>query len=273
MDLLEQLLADALPFGARHVALTGGEPHLHPAFEQMVETITAFGYTWHFVSHGQRSEPYLPVMAKHRDKLTHVSLSVDGADAETHDTLRNRPGAFEKVRASARTYVELGYKVRLSVTLNQQNKTQVEALVQLAREWSAYGINFAGTIPTDWNQELVLSDQQSLELYHQILALREQTKFDLRPVSSLQGRGGVNFCRNLNLHEAAFNARGELIFCCDTIEDGALIGSIKELPLYELVKRWLKQSADLQIQRAERIAKGNLGEKFDTCAFCNAFFN
>jgi hypothetical protein len=101
---------------------------------------------------------------------------------------------------------------------------------------------------------------------------REETNFDIRPLSSLYTRGGVNFCNNLNLCDLTFNASGELIFCCDT-NDHALIGSLKELPLRELIKRWLKESQDFQIQRAERIASGNLGEKFDTCTCCNTFFS
>lgn len=45
LELLDKLLTEAMPFGARHVALTGGEPHLHPRFEQMVDTIVRYGYT------------------------------------------------------------------------------------------------------------------------------------------------------------------------------------------------------------------------------------
>jgi MoaA/NifB/PqqE/SkfB family radical SAM enzyme len=272
MDLLEKLLTQALPYGANHVALTGGEPHLHPDFEAMVDKIIAFGYSWHFVSHGQRTEPYLPIMEKYRDKISHVTLSVDGANAETHDEIRNRKGAFDKVWTSAKKYVELGYRVRLSATLNQKNKMQLESLVQLARDWGAYGINFAGTIPVDWGKDLILTDSESLDLYQQIMDLREKTKFDIHPLSSLHTRGGVNFCRNLNLRELTFNSRGELIFCCDTIENGAVTGSLKDLHLTELIKLWLEQSKNLQTQRAERISAGKFGEKFDTCAFCNEYF-
>jgi MoaA/NifB/PqqE/SkfB family radical SAM enzyme len=88
MDLLDKLLTEALPFGAKHVAITGGEPHLHPDFEAMVDKIVAYGYTWHFVTNCQRTEPYLRVMEKHKDKVSHVAVSIDGATAETHDEIR-----------------------------------------------------------------------------------------------------------------------------------------------------------------------------------------
>lgn len=273
MDLLDKLLTEALPFGAKHIGLTGGEPHLHPDFEKMVEKIVGYGYTWHFVSHGQRTEPYLPLMDKYKDKISYVTLSIDGAKAETHDEIRKHKGAFEKVAASAKRYVELGYKVRINSTLNQKNKNEVAELIKLGCDIGAYSMGFAGTIPTSWNKELILNDKKSLELYQQIMTLRKESKIDVQTVSSLHTRGGVNFCNVLNLRELTFNSRGELIFCCDTTENGAAIDSLREYSFSELVKRWLEQSNALQAQRAERIATGNMGDKFDTCAFCNSFFN
>ncbi len=271
MDLLESLLAQALPFGATHVGLTGGEPHLHPRFAQMVETIIAYGYTWHFVSHGQRTEPYLPLMEKYRERFRHVALSLDGADAATHDAIRNRPGAFEKLQAAARQYVERGFKLRLAVTLNRRNKDQLPALVELAQAWGAAGMNLAAVIPVRWADHLALSDAESLALYEQAFDLRARTGFDIRPLSSLYTRGGVHFCNNLNLRELTFNARGELVFCCDTTEEGAVTGSLREKPLADLIVNWLEQSQRLQAARAEQIVRGDLPEKFDTCAFCNRF--
>ena len=273
MELLDKLLTEALPFGAKHVALTGGEPHLHPNFVEMVEKIVSYGYTWHFVSHGQRTEPYLPVMEKYRDKVSYITLSIDGAKAETHDEIRKHEGAFAKVTASAKRYVELGYKIRINSTLNQKNKPEVVELIKLACDLGASSIGFGGTIPTAWNKELTLSDDESLELYRQIVRLRKETNTAMNTLSSLHTRGGVNFCNVLNLRELTFNSRGELIFCCDTTENGAATGSLREYTFFALVKRWLKQSNALQAQCAERIVAGNIGEKFDTCAFCNSFFN
>ena len=49
-ELLPRLLNEARPFGANHVGFTGGEPHLHPRFSDLVETVANAGYTWLFVS-------------------------------------------------------------------------------------------------------------------------------------------------------------------------------------------------------------------------------
>ena len=85
LDLLDKLLTEASVFGARQVGLTGGEAYLHPQFEQMVETIVRYGYTWHFTSNGQSTKVYLPLMKRTREQFTHLTVSIDGVNAETHD--------------------------------------------------------------------------------------------------------------------------------------------------------------------------------------------
>jgi sulfatase maturation enzyme AslB (radical SAM superfamily) len=273
LELLGKLLSQAIPFGAHHIGLTGGEPCLHPEFESIVDKIVAHGYSWHFVSNGQRTAPYLPIMKKYNAKLSHLSLSVDGANAETHDAIRQHKGAFNKVIASLKQYIDLGYKVRISSILNQKNKREVESLIQLAQELGACGISFGGTITTPWNGNLALSDVESLYLYQNLMTFREKTGFDIQTFSSLHTQGGVNFCNILNLSELTFNSLGELIFCCDTIENGAVLDSLRELSFAELINHWLERSRRLQAQRTERIAVGNMGEKFDTCLFCNTHLN
>jgi MoaA/NifB/PqqE/SkfB family radical SAM enzyme len=272
VELLDKLLTEAMPFGVKHVGLTGGEPHLHPQFEQIVEEIVSYGYTWHFVSHGQRTEPYLPVMERYRDSFKHISLSIDGAKAETHDEIRGRKGAFEKVTAAARLYVEKEYHVQISVTLNQKNKGQVEEFVKLAEELHVAQISFGGIIPAPWNEHLVLSDSESLELYQQIEALRP-CEFLGRTTSSLYTRGGVNFCNNYNLVELTINTNGDLIFCCDTVEGGAVTGSLREHSLAVLIEMWLEQANTLRHERVKHIANGAMGDGFDTCNFCNQYFS
>ena len=65
LELLPRLLEEAQLFGARHVTFTGGEPHLHPQFIELASAIAEAGYTWNFVSNGQQTQPYLPVLERY----------------------------------------------------------------------------------------------------------------------------------------------------------------------------------------------------------------
>jgi MoaA/NifB/PqqE/SkfB family radical SAM enzyme len=273
IELLDKLLTEALPFGAHHIGLTGGELYLHPQFDRIVEKIVAYGFTWHFVTNGQNPKPYLQIMERYKDTFGYLSLSIDGAVAATHDELRNKKGAFNQAVASAKEYIQEGYKVKIASTLHRKNKDEMEAMLNLAVELGAKGIGFGGIIPTPWNQDLVLSDEESIQLWEKANGLREKTGFEIRTVSALHTRGGVNFCNNLNLRELTFNSRGELMFCCDTINHGAVIGSLYEESISELMQKWLEKSCKLQKQRAKHITNGELGQNYDTCAFCNDYLD
>jgi|CXWL01.1.fsa_nt_gi MoaA/NifB/PqqE/SkfB family radical SAM enzyme len=273
LPLLDKLLTEAMTFGAKHVGLTGGEPHLHREFDQLVERIMSYGYSWGFASHGQRTEPYLPLMEKYRDRFKYARLSLDGAIPATHDEVRGRKGSFEHVVESAKLYKERGFPVYFVTSLNQKNKGEVQALINLAEAVGVKGITFSGTIPARWNQHLVLKDKEAVELFQQISEARKEKNIEIRTASALHTKGGINFCNALNMKTLAVNSDGELIFCCDTIENGAVIGSLHDENLLPLVQKELEYSAKLQTQRASQIADGNMREGFDTCAFCNQYFD
>jgi molybdenum cofactor biosynthesis enzyme MoaA len=272
IDLMDILLTEALPYGAHHFGLTGGEPYLHPQFQQIVEKVVSFGYSWHFVSNGQVSEPYLRLMEQYKKQFKYASISIDGATAATHDRIRGKKGAFDRAVETVKTYVRSGFNVRISTTLNRDNHLEAESIIQLAQNLGARSIGFAGTIPTSWNQSLVMSDQELDECWKTIRDLRQNSQFDIRTVSALHTRGGVNFCNILNMRNLTFNARGELMFCCDTTLQGAIIGSLVETQLSDLIDRWIDLSSALQKHRAKRISDGMMGSGFDTCTFCNHFF-
>ena len=269
IELLDKLLTEAMPFGARHVELTGGEPCLHPQFEQIVEKIVSYGYSWHFTSNGQKTKPYLSLIEETREQFGHVTLSIDGVDAKTHDAIRNKEGAFQKVMEAARLYVKKGYRVQANLVLNRINKGQVKDYISLGEELGLVRVTFAGTTSAPWNQDLLLSEAESLELYQQILLLRETAKIKVNTASALHTRGGVNFCDTLNMKKLYFNSHGEMIFCCDTDHPKSVIGSLYEYSLKELMAIWLEKSMHLQKRRLEIISQGRLEAWFDTCGFCN----
>lgn len=274
VELLDKLLTDAIPFGANHVGLTGGESRLHPGLEDIVDRIISFGYTWHFVSNGQRVDPYLHLMEKYKEQLDHVSLSIDGPTARIHDSIRQSAGSFDKVIASSKKYLELGYKVYINTTLNQVNKECFENTAVLAEELGASRISFGGVIPSSSNRDLVLNDAELMGLYYKILELRSKRKIPILVNSSLHKRGGVNFCESLNLNRLSFNSLGELVFCCNISSQGAIIGSLFENSLGELIDKWLERSKQLQAYRVKCVADGQImNAGFDTCAFCNMYFD
>lgn len=273
LELLDSLLSQARTYGASHISLTGGEPRLHPQFDQVIEKIVTHGFKWRFVSHGGETEAYIRNIERYPDSFNRMSISIDGHNAEIHDKLRNKTGSFKKATRAIKQYKSLGLYTRINHTLCQQNHTYLSEIFELAADLEIDSLGIAGTIPTPWNQEMQLSDAQSLVLWQQIQELRKQYPFRLRTVSSLYTYGGVNFCKVLNLQELTINARGELMFCCDTHSYGAVVGSLLDSNLSGLIEQWIEESGTLQKMRSQMIASGKMHEGFDTCAFCNRYFS
>jgi MoaA/NifB/PqqE/SkfB family radical SAM enzyme len=272
IEMLDNLLSQAVQFGTHHIFLTGGEPYFHPGFSRIIEMITHYGYTWGFVSNGQSIEPYLTLMERYKNQFKVVHLSIDAPIQSLHDELRGCRGAFTKVIASVKSYVKHGFRVWAQTSLNQKNKGEIQTMIALGESLGIEGIRFGGTIPTERNQHLLLSDGESLALYQQIMSFRKITKLEIKTTSSLYLPGGINFCDILNLYHLTFSPKGELNFCCDVNQPNGIIGSLYEHSLAALIKKWLEQSAQLQSNRVKRITSGRLGEGFNTCAFCNDYF-
>lgn len=270
--ILDKLLSDALPFGVKHIGLTGGEPYLHPEFPKIIEIITKYGYSWSIVSNGQQTDPYLPLMKQYRANFTNVNLSIDSTICEIHDEIRAQKGAYKLVTSSIKTYIDYGFSVWIKTCLNQKNKSEVKAFIELAEELGVLGIQFSGTTPTDWNQHLVLNERESLAIYQEIISLKVNSLVRIDTTSSLYRKGGVHFCGLLSLNSLSINSKGELTFCCDTQQDYSIIGSLRDWPLYELIQGWIEYSAKIQQRRTEQIYHGTFEENFDTCAFCNNYF-
>jgi MoaA/NifB/PqqE/SkfB family radical SAM enzyme len=275
LDILPQLLTDVRQFGAKHTSLTGGEPHLHPQFNQMINTIAEMGFTWNYATNGQQLEPYKPLLEKYGDQLRGVTLSLDGATAKTHNAIRGHKGAFERVLEAIRFYVDLDLdiKVKTNTCINQVNKDEVEEIIQLGEELGIDEMRFAGVIPAPLNEDLRLTEAENIAFFERLGELNEETEMVVSTTSALYTRGGISFCSIANLRTVFVNAKGEMIFCCDTQGYGAVVGSLYETPLPDLIKKWIGIAADLKSHRTDRIAAGKMGEGFDTCVFCNNYLD
>ena len=90
--LIERVLDQAKTvYAVDHVALTGGEPTLHPAFFDVVDAIAAREMTWNMVTNGSQMRFLLDGFAEkpsRRAALSMLDFSLDGATEAVHDTIR-----------------------------------------------------------------------------------------------------------------------------------------------------------------------------------------
>lgn len=74
-----------------------------------------------------------------RAKINRLTVDIDGADAETHDWLRNKKGHFNKSLAAIKTFLENGKFTTANIVLHKKNALQIDAILNLCRK---IGIDF-----------------------------------------------------------------------------------------------------------------------------------
>jgi len=268
IKILERNFEQMKKLGVVEFSITGGEPWLHPEFPQLIDTIAKNGFKFNFVTNGSAIKKYEFIFDKYRSSLSEVTISIDGLQ-KTHDFIR-QPGAFDSAIASIRELVGRGIPVRSITCLNKLNIKEFEGIVSRLIDEKVSRITVSGAIETPENKFLVLTEQEQKLARDE--AERVQKKFNAPFIycSALSGGWGVDFCGALNsLDGLAINPKNELVFCCDTVRNGAVLGSLADHTFVELYKLAIDTVAYLKSKRADYIIDGKLPPKFNTCEFCN----
>lgn len=142
MDLFHSVVEQAKPLGLTAVKLTGGEPLLHPQIKDILALIRNQGLRLNIETNGVLCTPEIAKEIKSTCKKPFVSVSLDGADAETHEWIRGVAGCFESTLQGIRNLVEAGLKPQVIMSLVKRNRDQIEDLVLLAKSLGAGSVKF-----------------------------------------------------------------------------------------------------------------------------------
>ena len=273
VDLLEQVLPEAVSLGYGHVGITGGEPCLHPDFDKVVDVIVNSGATFNFVSNGSLLEKYKFLAKEYVENLRIANFSLDGASRETNDLIRQE-GSFDKTIEAIGYFVEKGVNTVVNVTLNRLNQHDLEGMVRLAANLGVAQVIFSAVIANSINRDIVLNDAEKRTCFSRLARLGSEYKIPVFPGNPLMIGPGVDGCVGISLLSSPMiNPRGEFVFCCNTIREGAVVGSLRERSFSELYKKMLDISGHLRHIRVDRISEGIPEEGFRSCEFCNKYLS
>lgn len=174
VELLRRIIDEArVVADVTRINFTGGEPTLHPAFTETLETIGAAGLTVSFVTNGWHFERVWPALQQYRTAVSHVAFSLDGVTREDHDRWRGK-GSFDRlIRAFSRCYMtQLPFGMKIVVRRDLVD--QLEKIAIFAARMGAASLNFVHVMPTSSafadNAALTLEEQRVAEQEIAILA-------------------------------------------------------------------------------------------------------
>lgn len=147
-----------------HVALTGGEPAVHPDLGGVIAAIVELGLEYHLVTSGVGFERLLELVDRDpraRRALTRVNVSVDGATQRTHDAIRGL-GAYRRALAAIAACTAREIPLAVQMTVNALNQAELEqaalAAVELGAERVLFGMTQATGTPEDARLHLPARD-------------------------------------------------------------------------------------------------------------------
>ncbi|NIQ38082.1 MAG: SynChlorMet cassette radical SAM/SPASM protein ScmF [Proteobacteria bacterium] len=146
-ELFRSVVEQAKPLGLSGVKLTGGEPLLHTRIREILDLIRTEGLCLTVETNGVLCTPELALKIA-ECKNPFVAVSLDGADAETHEWLRGVDGCFETAVDGIRNLVETGLQPQVIMTIMRRNKCQMEAVVRFAESLGAGSVKFNMVQPT-----------------------------------------------------------------------------------------------------------------------------
>lgn len=141
-DLFKLALEEGIPLGLQSVKLTGGEPLLHPDFLRFVDLIKEKNLGLTIETNATLMTPEIARHLKEKSTLGHISVSIDGANANSHDSFRGVPGSFDKAVAGIKMLVKEGYHPQVIMSLHAGNVDEIEELVHLAESWGAGSVKY-----------------------------------------------------------------------------------------------------------------------------------
>jgi len=98
-----------------------------------------------------------------------VSISLDGADSETHDTFRGIPGAFDAAVQGLRNLKALGMSVQINMTIARHNAHQLPEVLGLAKSLGADALHTFLLVPVGCGVDIAAEQMVPPEEYERML--------------------------------------------------------------------------------------------------------
>lgn len=285
LDLFKQVLDQACDCSIKYVSLTGGEPTLHPNWSDLLIALVERGLKFNVVTNGwkfkQRTLPLLlkPTIRRH---LTTICVSLDGANAGSHDALRGE-GSFQEVIEAANLCRLKKIPLSIKTVVNNINEKELAEVALLGSALGATKHSFISLLPTPriLKENIIPSPRKTKKIYSFIsgsLIPAMKTKINLE---GSWGTGHSLF--SCNAHQQIYNVDylGNLIFCCNLshVRDENKPATLGKEFLADLKKESLKEGIIQHYQLLARFTEDRLRDTksppeliSNPCYWCLKYF-
>jgi AdoMet-dependent heme synthase len=164
LGIIDQIAAVSNPI----LVLSGGEPLYRSDIFQLARYATDKGLRVALATNGTLVTKEVARMIVDAG-VRRVSISLDGADALTHDTFRGIPGAFEAAVYGFRNLKALGMSVQINMTIARHNARQLPEVLELARNLGADALHTFLLVPVGCGVDIAAEQMVPPQEYEDML--------------------------------------------------------------------------------------------------------
>jgi radical SAM protein with 4Fe4S-binding SPASM domain len=156
------------------LAFSGGEPLLRRDIFQLIERAVERSLIVNVATNGAIMGDRLAKRLRTAG-IRSITVSLDGATAETHDYFRQFPGLFVRTLRAIETLAANGHRVVVSFTPTRLNYREGPDAVRLAHELGASAVNMSEFVPAGrGTRDLALLPETQRDVLQQWIAMRRE---------------------------------------------------------------------------------------------------
>jgi radical SAM protein len=253
LALLDHMRAE---FGPVLVVFTGGDPLLRADLTTLIRHAAAIGLR------PALTPSVTPLLTAQRiDELAaagvrRFAISLDGADAETHDTFRGVPGTFAATCAVLDHLQRQRHEVQINSSIGRHNRFQLASLAMLAAWHDAVLWSVFLLVPTGRaHDDDLVSAADHERVYRELATIAATAPFDLKttagqpyyrvlaqrgrdPRGGLRARAPVNDGKGVVFidHQGGVQPSGFLAITCGNVTQTPLADIYRQHPLFTALR-------------------------------------
>ncbi len=164
IGIIDQIATSANPI----LVLSGGEPLYRSDIFQLATYAKDRGLRVALATNGTMVTKEVARMIVDSG-VKRVSISLDGADAATHDAFRGIPGAFDAAVQGLRNLKALGMSVQINMTIARHNAKQLPQVLELAKSLGADALHTFLLVPVGCGVDIAAEQMVAPEEYEKML--------------------------------------------------------------------------------------------------------
>lgn len=177
-----RFLDEIASFASPIVILTGGEPLLRPDIFEIAAYGNAKGFRMTMAVNGTLLTP--KIVRKMLDAgIQRISISIDGANAASHDAFRKVEGAFEGALRGIAYAREAGLDFQINTTITHQNLSELQAIQELTVSLGAAAHHIFLLVPMGRGRDLAdqaINAQQYEKALHWFYEQKDRVPLQLK---------------------------------------------------------------------------------------------